>query len=445
MSNISTDSININPDRQRKELTNIESLAESIANVGLINPIVVDENNTLIAGERRLSACKQLGWTHVPVTVFSDLSVSDQHLIELEENVKREELPWRDHCAAIATYHALRKEADPEWTQVNTASALGTSTTKLSIRLAVQDAIEEGHELVLAADKYSVARGIVVRAAQRMGADAKQSVDNLIDTVSPTEKAAEEFSPSAVVGDEPEVDRLVVGTQVESLGFAFQHADFNEWKPKGLEQPFNFIHCDFPYGIDADKHHGGASDSLGGYADSKDVYFELIDTLGNRMTDGTIAESAHLMFWFSMDYYKETLDLLINMGWTVNPFPLVWHKNDNTGVLPDPKRGPRRIYETAFICSRGDRFIAQAVGNVMAHPVVPKATRVHMSEKPVDMLLHFFRMFVDSSTHMLDPTMGSGNSIRAALESGASTGIGLERDEDFLARALKKHKSMFEG
>lgn len=435
------DSIHINPDRQRKELKNIESLAESIATVGLINPIVVDENGLLIAGERRLTACKQLGWTHVTVTIFSDLTPDQQYLIELEENVKRDDLPWRDHCLAVSNYHELRQSEDPDWTQSKSAAALGVSEPNLSARIAVQKAIEDGHELVCAADKYSVASGIVARAIQRQNTEAKKSVDALIDTVSPAPFSG--TSPSEA-GEEPEVTEEVLGKQASSLGFAFEHADFNEWKPKELG-PFNFIHCDFPYGINADKHHGGASDSLGGYADTEDVYFQLLDTLAERVQDGTVAESAHLMFWFSMDYYTYTLNRLEEMGWTVNPFPLIWYKSDNTGVLPDPKRGPRRIYETAFICSRGDRFVAQAVGNVMPHAVAPKATRIHMSEKPVDMLLQFFRMFVDGSTNMLDPTMGSGNSVRAALESGASTGLGLERDKNFLDRALVKHKAMFEG
>ncbi len=42
------------------------------------------------------------------------------------------------------------------------------------------------------------------------------------------------------------------------------------------------------------------------------------------------------------------------------------------------------------------------------------------------MLQHFFRMFVDESTVMLDPTMGSGNSILAAEEASAKHVLGLE-------------------
>jgi ParB-like chromosome segregation protein Spo0J len=49
--------------RQRRQLTNIDQLADSISRTGLINPIVVDKGGNLIAGERRLEACRNLGWT----------------------------------------------------------------------------------------------------------------------------------------------------------------------------------------------------------------------------------------------------------------------------------------------------------------------------------------------------------------------------------------------
>jgi len=54
--------------RYRKDLGDISSLAVSIEEVGLLHPIVVRPDGRLIAGERRLAACKKLGWKTVPVT-----------------------------------------------------------------------------------------------------------------------------------------------------------------------------------------------------------------------------------------------------------------------------------------------------------------------------------------------------------------------------------------
>jgi DNA modification methylase len=142
------------------------------------------------------------------------------------------------------------------------------------------------------------------------------------------------------------------------------------------------------------------------------------------------------MFWFSMDYYQETITQLEAMGWWVNPFPLIWHKSDNMGILPDPTRGPRRIYETCLIASRGDRKIVRAVSNVVSHPTTKT---IHMSEKPIGMLTKFMEMFVDEHTALLDPTCGSGNAIRAAEARGAHAVLGLERDTEFFNRAKEAY------
>ena len=49
--------------RHRRDHGDLAGLAASIAEVGLLHPVVVRDDGTLIAGERRLRACQQLGWT----------------------------------------------------------------------------------------------------------------------------------------------------------------------------------------------------------------------------------------------------------------------------------------------------------------------------------------------------------------------------------------------
>ena len=55
--------------RHRKDMGDIASLAASMAELGLLQPIVIRPDGRLIAGERRLRAAKLLGWTAFPVTV----------------------------------------------------------------------------------------------------------------------------------------------------------------------------------------------------------------------------------------------------------------------------------------------------------------------------------------------------------------------------------------
>jgi ParB family chromosome partitioning protein len=56
--------------RYRKDLGDLRSLADSIQTVGLLHPIVVTPEGRLITGQRRLEACRLLGWQEIPITVI---------------------------------------------------------------------------------------------------------------------------------------------------------------------------------------------------------------------------------------------------------------------------------------------------------------------------------------------------------------------------------------
>lgn len=404
-------------ERQRRELRNIEELAESIFRLGLIHPIVIDENNVLIAGERRLTACKQLGWTHIPTQLESSLDQNKHIAIELEENIKRVDITWQERALAMHKFLELRRsEEGPGFSQAKAAEELGLATSIVSRNILVAKALTEGDERVVNADKFSTAFNIVERNNVRKQASAEALVVN---------KVKEKLSLPDEPLPEPEV-------KVPPL----KNEDFHEWAAAYSGQPFNFIHCDFPYGVGMHKSDQGAGQEFGEYADSPDVYWALLETLRMSMSN-VVADSAHLMFWFSMDYYQRTFDLLTEMGWRVNPFPLVWVKSDNTGIIPDANRGPRRIYETAFFASRGDRPIVGAKANAFSHPGRDKS--IHMNEKPVPMLKHFMGMFVDEYSFVLDPTAGSANALKAAEALGAGRVLGLEKDPEFFKRSSEAY------
>ena len=54
--------------RHRNDLGELDKLAESLDALGLLHPIVIDAQNRLIAGQRRLEAAKLLKWKTVPVS-----------------------------------------------------------------------------------------------------------------------------------------------------------------------------------------------------------------------------------------------------------------------------------------------------------------------------------------------------------------------------------------
>lgn len=399
-------SITVNrSERQRRELSDIPDLAESIARRGLINPILVTREMVLVAGERRLAACTSLGWTSIPFQFTDEIDPDELRALELEENTKRVDLPWQDNCRAVQEYHAFRRERDPAWTQEKTGEALGYSTQAITKFLMIAEEMSAGNEKVLAAPKISVARGIIERAQSR-------AKDAEIIASTPQTKVAD----------------ILTG-------------DFNEWVQTYDGQPFNLIHCDFPYGINIQQQNRQNAEGLHTtYDDSPDVYFTLLRTFLANI-DKCCAPSAHIVFWYSEKFRDETKAAL-EKHFVLNQMPLIWHRSDNSGILPDPQRGPRWVYETAFFGSRGDRKIVSAVSNLFPCPHV---SDLHVSEKPQAMLSHFFRMLVDGSTTLLDPTCGSGGALRAAEAHGAKSVLGLELNPEFaeVARnALAKQRAM---
>ncbi len=94
--------ISNNPYQPRKDFddSHIQELAESIRSEGLLQPILVrkkDKSYELIAGERRLRACKALGLKAVPARVISVNDLSSA-LIALIENLQRQDLNPMDEA-----------------------------------------------------------------------------------------------------------------------------------------------------------------------------------------------------------------------------------------------------------------------------------------------------------------------------------------------------------
>ncbi len=78
--------------RIRNEIGDIADLMESISKYGLLNPITITESRELLAGFRRLEACKALGMSEVECRVVPALTDIDKLLIEADENLTRKEL-----------------------------------------------------------------------------------------------------------------------------------------------------------------------------------------------------------------------------------------------------------------------------------------------------------------------------------------------------------------
>src|ERR1017187_7585181 len=78
----------------------VAQIAASIAELGFVNPILVDTNNGIIAGHGRLLAARQLGLAEVPVVVLDHLSETQRRAYILADNRLAMNAGWDDAVLA---------------------------------------------------------------------------------------------------------------------------------------------------------------------------------------------------------------------------------------------------------------------------------------------------------------------------------------------------------
>ena len=189
---VSIDQIIPSPWQPRTEFRdeNIQELAESIREKGVIQPLIVrlaGEKFELVAGERRWRAAQRVGLTSAPVIVRE---ASDQDVLELAliENLQREDLNAIEEARAFQ-----RLATDFQLKQEDIAQKVGKSRAAVanSMRLldlhpqvqtwVVQERLSVGHAKVLLSAKgqeeqlalaeETLRRGLTVRGAERLVAD----------------------------------------------------------------------------------------------------------------------------------------------------------------------------------------------------------------------------------------------------------------------------------
>ena len=88
---IAIDKVRIGDRKRKLDQTRVAQLAESIGEVGLLNPITVRKDGYLVAGRHRLEACRKLGYIHIQATLL-DGSALHAELAEIDENLIRNDL-----------------------------------------------------------------------------------------------------------------------------------------------------------------------------------------------------------------------------------------------------------------------------------------------------------------------------------------------------------------
>ena len=132
---IPVDKILPNPFQPRKNFDDesLDEMAQSIKEYGVLQPITVRKVSPtlyeLIAGERRLRACKYAGLSKIPAIV-TELSDSDSAAVALVENLQRQDLSFMEEAEAYSALIAIHG-----FTQEHIASKLGKTQSTVANKL----------------------------------------------------------------------------------------------------------------------------------------------------------------------------------------------------------------------------------------------------------------------------------------------------------------------
>jgi ParB family chromosome partitioning protein len=168
---IKTDLIKPNPDQPRRHIDQdkLNELADTIKQRGLLQPLIVqiDENGdyVLIAGERRLLACKMAGVTKVPVIV----NTGDRGELALIENIQREDLSPIDEAEALYSLMINHR-----YTQEELAAKIGKARSTVSETLSLNRLPKEIKEVCRRDGIFS--RRQLVEVAKQETAEAMLSI-----------------------------------------------------------------------------------------------------------------------------------------------------------------------------------------------------------------------------------------------------------------------------
>jgi len=415
---IKISNIIVKPGRQRQTYSKegIDSLAASMSK-RQINPITVEDAGiresdgeqtyTLIAGERRLIAAKQLNWQEIEAQLITDLDDLEREEIELDENLQRENLSWQEEVNAKKRIWEIRAKLYGE-TVEEVAQHVGMSRGSLWEDARLAKVMEDVPELKTAKNKTQAMNKLRLLTRRMALQELAQRGTILADS-------NEDFST-----------RVHQGNCVEIM---------REW-------PDEIVHCvvtDPPYGIDLDKGEtkkGSAHPTI--YADDHYDIMEVV-SLAAKEAYRLLKPSTHAYFWFDIKAYQKVFDLLSSIGFVVDPVPLLWTKN-TPGQVNHPDSRWASGYEACFFCRKGPShraLLKQGASNVLKYDTVPPGKKIHPVEKPTALLRQLIEASTVEGEVVLDMFGGSGSTAEAAIQTGRNF-ITIEKDEAFYAGILER-------
>lgn len=482
-------------DPGRRPTRNVSDLAESIKQIGLLNPVTITEDFRLVAGGNRLAACASLGWTDIPAVVCK-LDRLHAELAEIDENLIRNELSVMERAEQLSRrkeiYEAIHPETrhgfgpgrgnkrDVESTSLLLGDVDAGSSRPTRAKSFIEDtSLKTGRSKVAVARDVQIAKAIPepLRAVIRDTPLADNKTDLLrLARLDPAQqelvvqKVIESPTPLTIPQAQREVVRAAKRADMEVKAAAVAAAPPTAAAPAwdvihgdcvptlaGLEAgSVRLVFADPPYNIGVDYGQGRDADLL-----EQEEYIDWcqswIDAAARLLTDDG-------SMWIMIgDEYADLFGVMLRDAGLHRRSWIKWYESFGVNCSNNFNRCSRHLF---YCVKDAKRFVfnADAVSrpsdrqvkygdsradpggkvwdNIWGiNPPIPRLVDNHRdripdfpTQLPIELLLAVVGCASEPGDLILDPFNGSGTTGAAALRLGRRY-LGIEKESKFAGLA----------
>lgn len=399
-------------DRMREDLGDIESLAASLNELGLIQPIVLNQHNKLVAGGRRLAAARLLQWTEIDYVLLETLDEPHRRELELEENIRRKDLTWQEHVTAVADIHRLKVKNNAldgkSWGFRQTGELLNMSLGNVSYCLQIADELKKPGSHTRISKNLTEAIRVL----------AKEKEDEAMALLSKRTMEAASIPIHLVKTDIEGVEILKAQPNIPSgtipLNCMLYHGDCIDILNKQFDaESVDHVITDPPYGIDMDNlaQSNTGMVNIDTVSAEHDVENNLV--LFTKMFSAVyrvMRPDRFFVFFYDLAHHEKLQAHATAAGFKVQRWPLVWVKT-HPCLNQAAQWNFTKSCEYAMVCRKGNAtlVIPQATSHFACSKADTDPLIDHPFAKPFNLWKWIFQAVALKGQTILDPFAGEGS------------------------------------
>ena len=418
-------------DRQRQEFdpAALMELASSVSQYGLFHAIQVRlDGHTLVTGERRVRAIREhLLPLNKPYTYAGELVpagcipvicvATDDPLaleeIELDENLRRRDLTWKEMATTTARLHALRQKQAA--VIVNDPAIPGKGAILHTVADTAKEVRGSSEGYYQEATRQEI---LIAKHLDRPEIAAAPNLKEAFKVLKRLDETDRNRNLAAMVGNTYSADKHKV-----------INANCLDWMALPENQgKFDVILTDPPYGMGAQNFGDGAGKLATIEHHYDDSYEAWLFLMGGRRCVDSLSKNkvqvswcqrafaitkpeAHAYVFCDIDNFHELKFFMQEAGWYVFRTPLTNFKR-NSGRVPLPFEGPRRQSEWCLYAIKGHKNVTGIYSDVITTDSDEQMG--HGAQKPVALYEDLLKRSVKPGDSVVDTFAGTGTILPAA-------------------------------